>query len=117
MFVKEQGIPEELEFDQYDKESIHLGLYIDNQLVGTIRLIEINDDLCKIGRFVVKQAYRGFGIGKLICLHVLNTTKYQSFIVHAQTNKFGFYQKCGFVVCGSEFMEDGIPHIKMIKNR
>ena len=117
VFVKEQGIPEELEFDQYDEASIHLGLYIENQLVGTIRLIEINDDLCKIGRFVVKQAYRGFGIGKLICLHVLNTTKYQSFIVHAQTNKIGFYQKCGFVVCGSEFMEDGIPHIKMIKNR
>lgn len=117
VFVKEQGIPEELEFDHYDNNSTHLGLYIDSELIGTIRLIEINELLCKIGRFVVKKEYRCLGIGKLICLHILDSTNYQSYVVHAQIDKVGFYQKCGFITIGSEFIEDGIVHIKMIKNR
>ena len=38
----------------------------------------------------------------------------RSFILHAQTYAEGFYQKFGFERCSDVFMEDGIPHVKMI---
>ena len=117
VFVGEQGIPEELEFDQYDNTSKHIGVYLDNNLIGTIRLIEMDLCSCKIGRFVVKTSFRGFGIGKYIISYVLDNTKYNYFLVHAQVDKIGFYEKSGFQTFGEVFIEDGIEHIKMYKRR
>lgn len=117
VFVGEQGIPEELEFDQYDNTSKHIGVYLDNKLIGTIRLIEMDLCSCKIGRFVVKTSFRGFGIGKYIISYVLDNTNYNYFLVHAQVDKIGFYEKSGFQTFGEVFIEDGIEHIKMYKRR
>ena len=115
VFVKEQNIPEELEFDQYDNQAVHIGVYLEDLLIGTIRLIDLGNNLCKIGRFVVKESYRGLGIGKQIISYVINNTHYKNYVVHAQVDKIKFYEKCGFVALGNEFIEDGIKHKKMIK--
>ena len=113
VFVKEQGILEELEFDQYEEVAKHIGLYINELLVGTIRLIELDNNRCKLGRFIIKKEYRSLGLGKLVIAYVFKNMKFSEYLVHAQVNKMGFYQKCGFVEVGESFMEDGIEHIKM----
>lgn len=114
VFVDEQGIPYELEFDSFDECAKHIGLYLNKSLIGTVRLIEVNDNLCKIGRFVVKQQYRNFGIGRMILAYLLDNTKYPVYLVHAQLDKQGFYEKCGFVSTNDIFEEDGILHVKML---
>lgn len=116
VFVEEQGIPYELEFDSNDDNAKHIGVYLDNLLIGTIRLIKINDHLCKIGRFVIKSKYRNLGIGKKVINYVLEKTDYPVYLVHAQSDKQGFYEKCGFVSSGESFIEDGILHVKMLLN-
>ena len=91
--------------------------YFDEELIGTIRLIQMDLCSCKIGRFVVKSNLRGLGIGKKILSYVLNSSNYNYFLVHAQIDKIGFYEKSGFQSFGEVFIEDGIEHIKMFKRR
>ena len=113
VFVIEQGIDEKLEFDNFESISKHYGLYLNQKLVGTLRLIKINEVECKIGRIIIEKNYRGLGLGKYLINSVLSTTNYNTYLVHAQTSKMGFYEKNGFVSIGDSFLEDGILHIKM----
>lgn len=113
VFVKEQNIPYELEFDEYDDSCEHIALYVDKTLVASLRIISISCDKVKIGRFVVDNKYRGLGIGKLMVSKVIEKYPNKNIIVHAQTRRCGFYEKCGFVKKGDSFIEDGISHVLM----
>ena len=120
IFVKEQGVPEENEFDDYDRQVPHLVKLLDGEAVATGRVIPYGEDTVKIGRIAVKKDKRGFHLGEKIVLELLRKSKEdgaKTVCVGAQTHAVGFYEKCGFKLLGTpEYLEENIPHFDMILN-
>ncbi len=120
IFVKEQGVPEENEFDDYDLQVPHLVIFSDNEPVATGRVIPYGENTVKIGRIAVKKSMRGTGLGEKIVLELLKKSKEdgaKTVRVGAQTHAVGFYEKCGFELLGTpEYLEENIPHYDMILN-
>lgn len=116
VFVVEQGVPVELEWDEADEVSIHAVAYDDEGMpVATGRLLPDGH----IGRMAVRKSARGQGIGDQVLRHLLDEAKrldYRELVLHAQTHAAGFYARHGFVRTGDEFMEAGIPHYRMVLN-
>jgi predicted GNAT family N-acyltransferase len=113
VFVIEQKIPLELEWDQMDAVSLHaLACDSARQAIGTGRLLPDGH----IGRMAVSMACRSHGIGAALLQTLMAEARQrgdQSVLLHAQTSVVGFYQRFGFVGCGDEFIEAGIPHLLM----
>ncbi len=118
IFVKEQGVPVENEFDDYDMQVPHLVIFDDGEAVATGRVIPYGEDTVKIGRIAVKKDKRGLHLGEKIVLELLRKSKEdgaKTVRVGAQTHAVGFYEKCGFKLLGTpEYMEENIPHYDMI---
>lgn len=117
VFIHEQRVPEELEWDEFDIISTHvLAFNADGQPVGTVRLLPDG----RIGRMAVLKEWRGIGIGRAMMLKVLEEVSNRGIpkaILNAQTAAVRFYEKFGFQAHGKEFMDAGIPHVKMILQR
>ena len=115
VFIDEQNVPEELERDPMDVNYIHaLATTIDGTPIGTGRLISEG----KIGRMAVLKEWRGKGIGREILSALVKAATEQGYdevSLDAQIHAQDFYQRQGFVAYGDEFMDAGIPHIKMKK--
>ncbi len=120
IFVKEQGVPEENEFDDYDMQVPHLVIFLDGEAVATGRVIPYGEDTVKIGRIAVKKDKRGLHLGEKIVLELLRKSKddgAKTVRVGAQTHAVGFYEKCGFTLLGTpEYLEENIPHYDMRLN-
>jgi predicted GNAT family N-acyltransferase len=120
IFVKEQGVPLENEFDDYDLQVPHLVIFLDGEAVATGRVIPYGEDTVKIGRIAVKKDKRGLHLGEKIVLELLRKSKEdcaKTVYVGAQTHAVGFYEKCGFKLVGTpEYLEENIPHYDMILN-
>lgn len=120
VFVEEQGVPLEDEFDEFD----HLGelcghilVYYKEQPAGTGRL-RIVDGIGKLERICILPDYRKCGLGKVIVAELEEMAKEKRLSrvkLHGQTHAEGFYHKLGYQTSGEEFMEDGIPHVLMVK--
>ncbi|QUW20749.1 GNAT family N-acetyltransferase [Sporosarcina sp. Marseille-Q4063] len=121
VFVEEQGVPLEDEFDEFDKlnvDSEHILVYYNDRPAGTGRIRWV-DGFGKLERICILKPYRKFGLGKIIinALEGIAKEKDVSRVkLHAQTHAEGFYEKLGYQTSSSMFMEDGIPHISMMKN-
>jgi predicted GNAT family N-acyltransferase len=113
VFIEEQHVPEELEWDDTDERAYHvLAMDDDGAAIGTGRL---SLD-CQIGRMAVAREWRGRGVGAAILKTLLDfATKEGCRVVrlHAQTHALGFYKRYGFEAVGGEFDEAGIPHRAM----
>ena len=115
VFVIEQKVPEEMEWDEFDELGWHAIATADNQTVGTGRLI-MNDRIAKIGRMAVQSSRRNQGIGKSILNALIQTAKEkgaEECILHAQVHAIAFYAKQDFEPHGPIFDEAGIPHVEM----
>ncbi len=115
VFVIEQKVPEEMEWDEFDGMALHAIVTADNQIVGTGRLI-LDGHIAKIGRMAVQSSRRNQGIGKSILNALIQTAKEkgaQECILHAQTHAIAFYAKADFEPNGPIFDEAGIPHVEM----
>jgi len=114
VFIHEQQVPENLEWDEFDSISMHVLVQGSaGQPIGTARLLPDG----RIGRLAVLKEWRGKGIGSAIMKRILeemNNRGLQKAMLHAQTTVISFYERLGFQVSGKEFIEAGIPHIKMI---
>lgn len=113
VFIREQQVPEALEWDQFDAVSVHV-LAVNNtgQPIGTARLLPDGH----IGRVAVLKEWRGQGLGSALLTKLLQILiKRRQFVarLHAQTSAIPFYKKFGFQVVGEEFMEAGISHVRM----
>jgi predicted GNAT family N-acyltransferase len=113
VFVIEQNIPAEIEWDELDRHSVHL-IARDGQHnpIGTGRLTPER----KIGRMAVLSAWRGQGVGKSLMAALLNEAQkrgWQEVSLNAQVSVLGFYEQFGFVKEGETFIEAGIPHQEM----
>lgn len=114
VFVREQGVPEDLEWDGEDESAVHL-LVRDNagRPLGTARLLPTG----QIGRMAVLPDWRGRGIGMALLkglLAIAAAEDYPRPFLKAQASALPFYRRAGFVAIGPEFHEAGIPHRKMI---
>ena len=114
VFIGEQRIPVELEWDEFDPNCLHL-LAIDlaGNPIGTARLLP--DGV--IGRMAVLKEWRNRDVGSALLLRLLEEARkrqIQHVTLNAQLPARGFYGKFGFRIAGEEFMDAGIPHVKMI---
>ena len=112
VFIDEQHVPEQLEWDEDDDSAAHFLARTGNRNVGCARLSAVG----KIGRMAVLEQYRNQGIGRQLLLQVIDHARdkaYPMLYMHAQASATGFYDKAGFSVKGEPFMEAGIPHQEM----
>jgi predicted GNAT family N-acyltransferase len=120
VFVEEQGFPLESEFDEFDTLnalSEHILVYYNEKPVGTGRL-RVVDGLGKLERICILEPYRKFGLGKIIMKTLEEIAKKKEISqvkLHGQTQAEGFYKKLGYQTSSDVFMEDGGPHLLMIK--
>lgn len=109
VFIQEQNIPVEMEWDEFDQQAIHIIAQVQGQTVGTARLL----DNGSIGRVAVLKPWRKKGVGYKMMRYLMDLAKHQkhaSIHLHAQVVALEFYQKLGFVTVGDIFDEAGIPH-------
>ena len=115
VFIQEQHIPENEEWDDLDFFSVHFIIFDQDQAIATARLLPNNS----IGRVAVLQSYRGLGIGiKLMQEIILIARKEQrNFLkLSAQVQAIPFYEKLGFTCEGVGYLDCNIPHIDMMMN-
>ncbi len=115
VFINEQQVPEELEWDEFDQDALHAIVKKEQDVIGTARLI-IDGQEAKIGRMAIQKEYRDQGIGQKLLLTLIKTAKEkgaQECILHAQTHAIAFYAKSDFEPNGPIFDEAGIPHVEM----
>jgi predicted GNAT family N-acyltransferase len=118
VFVREQCVPVEEEWDDWDELSDHaIALSPTGQPIGTARLLPGDAPKeVRVGRMAVLRDWRGRGVGATLLMSLLQlarTRGMRSVVLHAQTQAAGFYRRCGFVAEGTEFFEAGIPHFVM----
>jgi predicted GNAT family N-acyltransferase len=114
VFVAEQGVPLEMEWDDDDIMAHHL-IVLDNRQrpIGTARLLGSG----QIGRMAVLPEWRGQGIGSALLERLLQQAKLaglSKLFLHAQTEAEKFYTRAGFTPVGKIFQEADIPHRKMV---
>ena len=113
VFVREQGVPAEIEIDDADPVSDHALANVPGLgIVGTGRLLPDGH----IGRLAVLSNWRGQGVGAALLDTLIELARlrgHKCVRLNAQTSAAGFYRKAGFEACGPEFMEVDIPHVAM----
>ena len=121
IFVVEQNCVYQ-DLDGKDQKALHvIGIY-KNEIVAYTRIFKAGDYLAQasIGRVVVKRGERkhgyGFEIMKASIRAVEKNFGETSIALSAQTYLKRFYNSLGFYEKGGEYLEDGIPHIMMVKN-
>ena len=117
VFIEEQGVPEDMELDEYDPIAKHALAYQDGLCVGTGRLVRLDNHHAQIGRMAVLSAYRNQHIGTAILNSLIALAKAEeisTLTLHAQVSAASFYAKFGFVVEGAIYDEVGIAHRNMI---
>lgn len=118
VFVDEQHVSREEEYDEHESSSMHYLVYIDEFPVGTARWRKTGNGI-KLERFAVLKEYRSTGAGTAVLNKVMNevTLLNDEIYLHAQITAVNFYLKAGFEKVGDEFTEANIRHYKMIWNR
>jgi predicted GNAT family N-acyltransferase len=118
VFVEEQRIPAEMEWDAADQTAIHalarnrMGLP-----VATGRLLQHAPGVGRIGRMAVRRVLRGSNLGREVLRALMRAAKERGdreVLLHAQRTAEGFYTRLGFVRRGEPFEEAGIVHIDMV---
>ena len=113
VFILEQKVPRDIEWDGRDEESWHwLATDQDDKPIGTARLLPEG----QIGRMAVLEDWRGHGVGAALLEQAVEKARHLGFpevVLHAQSYACGFYERSGFTAVGEEYEEAGIPHRTM----
>jgi len=116
VFIKEQGVPVELEWDKYDMNATHILAiqHTENKHIpiGTCRILNNGH----IGRMAVLSNYRNKGVGSKLLDKVISLAqqrKQKKVFLSAQTSAIAFYSNHGFSITSDVFMDAGIPHKDM----
>jgi predicted GNAT family N-acyltransferase len=126
VFVGEQGVPEDIEYDAYDPGAVHvLAVREDGVPLGTGRLLlgeaavaqtGVDSSVGSLGRLAVAAHARGLGVGAALVRAVEDAARARGLAavdLHAQTHALGFYERLGYQAYGPEYLEAGIPHQAM----
>ena len=123
VFVEEQKVPVELELDEKDnsENTVHIGYFNDNKLIGVARIIDLNRDVVHIGRVAIDKNYRGKGIGRELIIGCENIAKQilkKEVIIElsSQIQAEKFYESLGYNrVNDTIYLDAGIEHVDMRK--
>ena len=123
VFVKEQNVPMELELDEKDhsKNTVHIGHFSDDNLIGVARLIDMDKDIIHIGRVAIDKEYRGKGIGRDLIIGCETTAKEilkreVTIELSAQIQAEKFYESLGYNRVNDKiYLDAGIEHVDMRK--
>ncbi len=117
VFVHEQKVPAELEWDHEDDTALHaVALNRMGLCLATGRLLQHAPGVARIGRMAVQKQMRGSDLGQRVLQALMNAAKDRGdtqVVLHAQCSAEGFYRRAGFVPQGAVFEEAGIAHIEM----
>ncbi|MFD4541475.1 GNAT family N-acetyltransferase [Streptomyces bauhiniae] len=126
VFVGEQGVPQDIEYDAYDATALHvLAIGADGIPLGTGRLLHGEAAVGKtggdasvgsLGRLAVTRRARGLGVGAALVRAIEDAARglgLAAVDLHAQTQALGFYERLGYTAYGPEFQDAGIAHRAM----
>ncbi|MEU8571875.1 GNAT family N-acetyltransferase [Streptomyces asoensis] len=129
VFVAEQGVPEDVEYDEHDRpdaDAVHvLAVDDDGQPLGAGRLLYGeaaaartggDPSVGSLGRLAVTREARGLGVGVALVRAIEEAARARGLAavdLHAQTQAMGFYERLGYTAYGPEDLEAGIPHRSM----
>ncbi|CAI3788629.1 Acetyltransferase [Pseudomonas sp. MM227] len=115
VFIAEQAIPAELEWDEDDLSAVHFLAVEGDYAVGTARLLADGE----IGRVSVLKDWRGLRVGDKLLQAVIahaNALGLHEQKLSAQVHATAFYEHHGFRVVSGEFLEAGLPHVDMVRS-
>ena len=129
VFIQEQNVPVELEWDDLDEKAVHVlaEVHFNDKkadakkvnskklAIGTARII-INNKQAHIGRMAVLPEWRSKGVGSeilLVCINECRKHGIKKIVLNAQVYVIQFYQKAGFKISSDEFLDAGIAHKQM----
>lgn len=107
--------PEELAQEKHDT---HLAALDADRVVGTLLLRKVDERTARIMRMAVVPEAQGRAIGRALvewAEGIARERGFETIMMHARSSAIGFYEKCGYHTVGDEFLEQGIPHIRMEK--
>ncbi|MEU6365629.1 GNAT family N-acetyltransferase [Streptomyces sp. NPDC046931] len=126
VFVREQGVAEDIEYDAHDADAVHvLAVRQDGVPLGTGRLLYGEAAAGKtggdpsvgcLGRLAVTREARGLGVGAALVRAIEDAARARGLTavdLHAQTHALGFYERLGYAAYGPEFPDAGIRHRAM----
>lgn len=127
VFVVEQGVPQDIEYDAHDADAVHVLAVrrADGVPLGTGRLLSGEAAAAKnggepsvgsLGRLAVTKEARGLGVGAALVRAIEDAARERGLTavdLHAQTHALGFYRRLGYEAYGPEFPDAGIPHRAM----
>ena len=121
VFVVEQDCVYQ-DIDGKDKKALHVIGIKEGKIVAYTRLFNSGDyfETPSIGRVVVKDTERKYGYGhdliKVSINAIVDNYNTSKITISAQTYLKKFYESHEFIKVGDEYLEDGIPHIKMVRS-
>ena len=119
VFIGEQKIPMEMEWDEADHSALHAVAF--NRLglaLATGRLLREAPGIARIGRMAASQAVRGSGVGRAVLDALMQAARERGdseIVLNAQTSASAFYARAGFTLRGPVFDEAGIAHVEMTR--
>ena len=112
VFIEEQFVTPEFEWDDIDSTALHLLALHDNKAIGCLRIIKHE----KIGRMAVLKPWRGKGVGNMLLKQAVELCRQhgsKQIVLSAQTHAMHFYQQAGFQITSGEYTDVQIPHVDM----
>jgi predicted GNAT family N-acyltransferase len=119
VFVEEQRVPLEMEWDEADETAVHAVAFNRiGQALATGRLLPADKGSAKIGRVATNKVLRGSGVGRGVMEALMDAARKRGdreIVLHAQRTAEHFYIGLGYEPRGEPFEEAGIPHIEMTR--
>ena len=112
VFIVEQLVTPEFEWDELDASAVHVLAMLDDEPIACLRIIDYH----KIGRMAVLKEWRGMGLGAALLLEAVKICQAhgsKQIYLSAQTHAIGFYIRCGFKVTSEVYQDVHIPHVDM----
>ncbi|MCC5893526.1 GNAT family N-acetyltransferase [Exiguobacterium sp.] len=115
VFVVEQDCPYQ-EVDGKDVEAVHYWIESDGEIAAALRVL-VNTSPIAIGRVVTRPGQRGKGYARELMRAAVADYEGVDLYLQAQTYVEPFYANFGFVRTSDEYLEDGIPHVDMVREK
>jgi predicted GNAT family N-acyltransferase len=118
VFIEEQKVTSQLEWDGMDEEAIHFLAFKNEKAIGCARAFVI-ENYMQLGRMAVLKEYRGEGIGTALIEKAITTAKLNqlsAIYISAQCHAIDFYKKFGFEITSDIYLDAEIPHRDMKLN-
>lgn len=116
VFIAEQAVPPELEWDTEDAQAVHFLAYEGDYAIGAARLLLDG----QIGRVSVLKDWRGLNVGDALLAAVIAEAERRGLHeqrLSAQVQATPFYERHGFRILSEEYLDAGIPHVDMLRQQ